>query len=364
MHALQGAIVDLGFLSGADSKLVFAFWLGVTVVVMTLVTLTVILLMRQAVARKERAHLRAANHWRRILADAAHGGVATPSSLPARDVSGFIEAWNGTHASLDGAESPALQALAGSVGLDKRLHSVLERGGFHERVVTIIALGYLRSRAHFDRVARFLDDRSSIVSLCAARAIMQIDPGRAVSLLVPQIMTRGDWSQGGVADILRAAGPERVSEELGMAALQANADVAPRMVRFLAGVSPEAAAPVIRQIVATSDDDHLVSTCLQVLADPADLELVRGLLTHPRWHVRMHAAAALGRLGVPGDEQLLLPLLTDAQWWVRYRAAQALVRLPFMKEAALGRIRDTQTDRFACDILEQVVAEQRMGVDR
>ncbi|TWI13613.1 HEAT repeat domain-containing protein [Aerolutibacter ruishenii] len=356
--------MDLGFLSGADSKLVFAFWLGVTVLVMTLVTLTVILVMRQMVARKERAHLRAAHHWGRILVDVAHGGEAGPSTLPARDVSGFVEAWNGIHANLGGAENPALQALAGSIGLEKRLHSLLQRGGFHERVVTIIALGYLRSRAHFDRIARLLDDRSSIVSLCAARAIMQIDPGRAVSLLVPQIMARGDWSQGGVADILREAGAGRVSQELGTAALQANADVAPRMVRFLAGVSPEAAAPVIRQIVATSNDDHLVSTCLQVLADPADLDLVRPLLDHPRWHVRMHAATALGRLGVPGDEQRLLPLLADAQWWVRYRAAQALVKLPFMKEAAMHRFRDTQTDRFACDILDQVMAEQRMGVER
>ena len=357
-------MVDLDFLSGADFKLVFAFWLGVTVLVMTLVTLTVILVMRQLVARKERWHRRAADHWGRILVDVSHGGHVKPASLPPRDVSGFIEAWNGIHAKLDGAESPALQAFAGSIGLEQRLHSMLERGGFHERVVTIIALGYLKSRAHFDRIARLLDDSSSIVSLCAARTIMQIDPGRAVSLLVPHIMTRGDWSQDGVADILREAGPDSVSQQLGTAALQANADVAPRMVRFLAGVSREAAAPVIRQLVVTPNDDHLVSTCLQVLADPADLDLVRPLLAHPRWHVRMHAASALGRLGEPGDEQRLLPLLADPQWWVRYRAAQALVKLPFMKEAAMRRIRDNQTDRFACDILDQVMAEQRMGVER
>ncbi|GAB3747062.1 hypothetical protein GCM10028795_09430 [Lysobacter olei] len=357
-------MVGLGFLSGADAKVVFAFWLGVVVLAMSLATMVVILAMRQSVLRREREHQRAAKHWGRILVDVAHGGTAGAASLPARDVSGFIEAWNDVHASLRGADNSALQAIARTIGLEKRLHAELEHGSFHDRVVTIIALGYLKSREHFDRLARYLDDRSSIVSLCAARALMQIDPSRAVSLFVPHIVTRSDWSQGSVADILREAGPDRVSHELGEAVLRANADVAPRLVRFLAGVSPQEAAPVIRQIVATSNDDHLVSTCLQVLAEPKDLDLVRSLLSHPRWHVRMHAATALGRLGTLGDEQQLLPLLTDEQWWVRYRAAQALVKLPFMDGTAVQRIRNRQTDRFASDILDQVMAEQRMGVER
>jgi HEAT repeat protein len=146
--------------------------------------------------------------------------------------------------------------------------------------------------------------------------------------------------------------------------LQANAESAPRLIRFLAGVSPDEAAPVIRRILSAPVDDHLISTCLQVMSQAEDLDLVRPLLTHSRWHVRMQAAATLGRIGQAGDEQLLLPLLSDEQWWVRYRAAQALTKLPSIGEKDVLRIRNAQSDRFACDILDQVMAEQKIGVNQ
>jgi HEAT repeat protein len=230
--------------------------------------------------------------------------------------------------------------------------------------MALTALGILRNRAHYDDIARYLDDRSSIVSLSAARALMQLDPQRAIALFVPQIVARPDWSQSGVAQILKDAGPAAVSGTLGEVVLQANADVAPRLIRFLADVNPGQANAVIRKLLRTSADEHLISTCLQVMSSQADLDLVRPLLSRERWHVRMHAATAIGRLGGAGDEQLLVPLLADAQWWVRYRAAQALIRLPSMHEGGITLLRETQTDRFACDILDQVLAEEKIGVQR
>lgn len=350
------------FLTDADAQLVFAFWLGVVVVAMALVMLTVIVCMRRAMLRRERIHRQAAERWRKVLEEAAHGVAVSAPALPARELTGFLEVWNHVHDGVDGRVVPGLQRIAREVDLARRLEDGLAHGGLHNRVVTLIALGYLRNRGAFDRVARYLNDRSAIVSLSAARALMLIDPQRAVAMFVPQIVLRQDWSQSGVAAILKEAGPEAVSHELGEVALQANADVAPRLVRFLADVSPQAAAPVIRRILRSSHDEHLLSTCLQVVTDTAELPLVRELLGRERWHVRMHAASALGRIGAADDEQRLLPLLADAQWWVRYRAAQALARLPSVGDVELARIRAEQTDRFACDILDQVIAEKAMGV--
>lgn len=352
----------MGFLIGADPKIVFAFWLGSLVVTVAVVMLVVILCMRQAMLRRERGHERAAVRWRRILGDAAAGGtLGVGARLGRHELSGFVDAWNHVHDGLGGRPVPALQRIARDIDLERQLYRSLDHGGFHKRVMALVALGFLRSASQFDRIAAHLDDHSSIVSLSAARALMQTDPGRAVAMFVPHIVTRNDWSASGVAAILKEAGAAVVSRELCEVALQANADVAPRLIRFLADVSPEDAAPVIRKILRTSTDEHLMSTCLQVMSQADDLSLVRPLLARDRWHVRMHAAAALGRLGQPGDEQLLLPLLADAQWWVRYRAAQALSRLPFLGEGDVARIRAAQTDRFACDILDQVLAEKTIG---
>lgn len=354
----------MDFLNSADARVAFAFWLGVVVVAMALVMLVVILVMRQVVTRRERNRERAATRWRALMLDAVHDVAVKVPALPAGDLAGFVDAWNSVHESLGGDGHPGLQRIAAQVGLEQRLYLAIDHGSFHNRVMSIIAMGFLKSRTHFDRLARYLDDHSTIISLSAARALMMIDPSRAVGLLVPHIVERQDWPQGGVAQILQDAGPGQVTRELGEVTLLANADVAPRLIRFLADVSPREAAPVIRTILDASPDDHLVSTCLQVITDPQDLDRVRALLGHARWHVRMHAAAALGRMGAAGDEVMLQPLLADEQWWVRYRAAQALLRLPHIQAHDIQRIRAAQTDRFACDVLDQVLAEKNMGVQQ
>jgi HEAT repeat protein len=348
--------MDMHMAIGSDPKILFAFWLGVAVLGVTLSLLAVILVMRQVVSWRERAHLRAVSYWGGILADSGTGDVP---ALGRRDVSGFIDAWV-SQAARPGSRLELLHRIADAVGLERHLFRLLERGNFHDHIAAITAIGHLRRPAHFDRVTRFIDDRSPIVSLCAARALMQMDPSKAVSLFVPQIVRREDWSRGHVAAILQEADTPALSKELSEATLRANADVAPRLVRFLGGVSPEEAAPIIRGILASDADDNLVSTCLQVIADPADLDLVRPLLAHPRWHVRMQAAAALGRLGGPADEAVLAPLLGDEQWWVRYRAAQAMAQI--LGDEAAAALRDRQADRFARDILDQVFAEKKFGI--
>jgi HEAT repeat protein len=172
---------------------------------------------------------------------------------------------------------------------------------------------------------------------------------------------RADWSQGSIAAILQECAEADVAGALTEATLQADAATRPRLLRFLAGVSPAAAAPIIRAQLAAADDEEMISTCLQVITNPADLDCVRPLLAHPRWHLRMQAAVTMGRIGVPGDEQRLIELLADRQWWVRYRAARALVSLGFVGGERMRAIQAAQSDTYARDIIEHVLAERAIG---
>lgn len=349
-------------LIGTDPKIVFAFWLGVAVAAMTLLMLVVIIVMRQVVLHRDRVHARAVAFWSTILVADPGFETGPIPPLPNRDLSGFLQVWNDVHEPLHGATTAHLTRVAREVGLEQRLYKHLGHGSFHTQLVAIIALGHVQNSESFHRVEHFIDDKNPIVSLCAARALMQIDPKRAVSKFVPQIVRRGDWSQGSVASILHEVGADQVTRELSEATLQANAQIAPRLIRFLASVSPEAAAPIIRNTLLSSKDERLISTCLQVMTNRDDLDCVRPLLAHPRWHVRMQAAVTLGRLGVPGDEQRLIAILSDEQWWVRYRAAQALRHLSFIDVDDMLRIQQAQTDGYARDIIKHVLAEQAMGV--
>jgi HEAT repeat protein len=161
--------------------------------------------------------------------------------------------------------------------------------------------------------------------------------------------------------MFQASGGGIVSLPFTDSTVKARGEVGSRLIRLLAGVSPEAAAPIIREWLRSSSDDHLLSTCLQVISNPADLDCVRPLLAHPRWHIRMLAATTLGRLGVPGDEQQLIAMLSDAQWWVRYRAAGGLLKLHFVGSERLRQIQLTQSDPYARDIITHVLAEGALG---
>jgi hypothetical protein len=88
---------------------------------------------------------------------------------------------------------------------------------------------------------------------------------------------------------------------------------------------------------------------------------VRALLAHADWQVRVQAAKALGRIGERGDAARLVALLGDAEWWVRYRAAQSLVELPALSQADFDAVRAGLTDRFAVDMLAQVLAEKEIA---
>lgn len=345
-----------GLHPGQDPTVVFAFWLGVAVLAVTVLMLFIIIVMRQVVSYRERRHLSAVARWSGLLASTPTGSLP---ALPTREAAGFVAAWL-SRATRGEGNLESLRAAAQRVGLEKHLHAFLRRGDFNDRSAAITAMGYLGNAGDFDRISPFLGDQSPVLSLGAASALMRLDAGRAVSLFMPQIIRRHDWARGRVAAILNDTRDEQVAKALSEATLQANSALAPRLVRFLAGVSPEEASNVIRTILRSSPDHHLISTCLQVIGRPSDLDLVRPMLSHERWHVRMHAATALGRLGGPGDEEALIRLLSDRQWWVRYRAAQALTQLPFLDEQRLYAIGQAQTDRFAVDILGQVLAEKTL----
>jgi hypothetical protein len=354
---------DVDILTGSDPKIVLAFWSGVAVAAITCIMLAVIIVMRQVVLRCERIHANAVAFWRAIIIATPADGVGKIPPLPDRDITGFLEVWNDVHEPLRGGTTAHLTRIAREVGLEERLYNRLSHGRFHTRLVAIIAMGHVQNAESFRRIEKFMDDTNPIVSLCVARALMQIDPDKAISMFVPRIASRSDWSQGSIATILNEAGADRVTRELSEATLQANVDMAPRLIRFLASVSPESAGPIIRNILLTSPDGGLISTCLQVMSNPEDLDCVRPLLVHPRWHVRMQAAVTLGRLGVPGDEQLLVAILSDQQWWVRYRAAQALMTLGFVNIDGMRRILNSQTDNYARDIIKHVLAEGAMIKD-
>lgn len=341
--------------------LIVAYWVAVLTLVLAFSLLAVVVFLRARSRRRELRDRRARLHWSQVMQRVMAGEDLQLRPLGQGEVAGFIETWNATHESLSRAESARLLPLGQRVGLADAARPML-KGNYHDRAMAIIALGHLREQGMFDELVPFLNDRSPIVSLCAAHALGQVDPPRAMAMFVPMILERDDWMPGNVARILARNEDGSAARELDSAMLHANTSTMAKLVRFLAEIDPERAAGVIRQLLDSSVDDHAISVCLQLVNDRQDRERVAGFLDAPRWHVRMHAASALGRLGEAADVERLEPMLADKVWWVRYRAAQALLALPGMGAAALRQLQQRQGDAYGRDIIDQVLSEHDMGV--
>lgn len=350
----------MGYGTYTDPIVRLAFGTGVAVIALTLLLLGQILLLRLRLILTERRRRAQIALWRPLLAEVVGGGEPPLPTLDPRNTLSFLSLWNHLHDTLRGEARDRLNRAARAAGVMEALFTLIRRGGRRERLIAAISFGRLRERSTWGVLAEWLEDPGPALSIAAARALVEIDATAALPLVMRQVVNRNDWPAARVASVLREAEPAVVAPLLSDAVAKAEPAMLPGLLRYMQAACPDEAGMTVGRLLRESTDDHVISTALQVLADPGELGTVRVLLHHPRWHVRVQAASALGRLGVAGDELKLADMLSDREWWVRYRAAQALVHLPFLSLGDLEAIKERQIDRYARDILDQVLAEARL----
>jgi HEAT repeat protein len=132
----------------------------------------------------------------------------------------------------------------------------------------------------------------------------------------------------------------------------------PRLLQVMEGLRMPLPVGELSALLNHEDVEILIAA-LRIASDPLLRSFVLNLTRHANWRVRMQAARTLGRIGQPNDIVHLIDLLSDREWWVRYRSAQALASLPFLDRTQLTALANAAADRFAGDMLRQVLAETR-----
>jgi HEAT repeat protein len=341
----------------SDSLLRLAYWTCVAAMLMVGIMLSTITGLRAALILRERLEARVRARWRPILARSMSGLPQTLPRIGRFDRYLLLYLWNTLHESLRGEVKLELNKLALAAGLDAIARTLLARRRLRDRLIALSTLGHLQDRTRWQEIQALAHDDHPVLSIVAARALVIIDKSLALPLLMPLVVTRSDWPVARVASMLKEAGSDAVSGPLLQALANADAAQLQRLVSFLRLIHTDQAAAAVRAILAAHDDPSLIAACLKVIADPRDLVVVREHADHPNWIVRVAVAHALARMGRNDDVGTLLKLLADRQWWVRYRAAQALTSLPFLNKEELAHVASNLTDRFARDMLEQVMVE-------
>jgi HEAT repeats len=343
-----------------DPFLSFAFWSGVaSFVLTTLITIQIVYLRlsRLRAEQQERVFLA---QWQPLLEQAIINPAMELPSLQSKDAVFFLKLWNHLHEKLSIDATLALNQIGARMGCYALAHQMLRGGGRSKHLLAILTLGQLRDRAAWHDLmaeAVFVD---SAASLNALRALAQIDADAVIREMTPQLLTRDDWPAGRIIAIFQES-PPRFHAPLLAAASEGPSKQQLKALRMVEGMHLSLPLPVLAHLLDEKMAPELIVAALRVTLYPQLLVVVRTHLTHTDWRVRVQAVKALGRIGRASDVSLLSTLLDDSEWWVRYRTAQALADIPSFNRSMLDHLLSLTDDRYAHDILNQVMAERGMA---
>jgi hypothetical protein len=350
----------LDFATSFDPLLRFALLSGIAVFAITLLLLAAIVILRLFADRREAREAAIRQGWQPVFLQAIDGLPYEMPRIHGRDREVIMLVWLQFTEMLRGAARDRLRAMARELQLPGTAQRLLQRGDMRGQLLAVVALGRMQAAAAADALAALMADENPVLSLLAARSLLQIDAERAAAPVMAAIARRDDWSRARVATMLGDARDAALGPALLAALAASTAAEATRLLPLLDVVPTADRWPLLAPRLAADSPDTLVAA-LKVVADPRALADVRRLAGHAAWAVRAQAAAALARVGNQDDLALLQTLLADREWWVRYRAAQALLRLPFVTREWLGALAAGMTDRYAADMLRQVLAEATAG---
>ncbi|NKB88590.1 MAG: hypothetical protein GKS06_10250 [Acidobacteria bacterium] len=340
---------------------VLALWASVGVFILTLLLFAVIVGIRLSQSRQRRRSEELTRRWRSLLSRAVVEEPTASIKVSRRDAPEIMSMWGYYHEFLRGDCKANLNRLAHLAGLDLHAKRGLRSDSIRHRLLSIHVLGNLRDRETRGLLRPISRTSNPYLSLAAAHALMRISPRESINDLIPMIARRPDWPPAKVMAILQEAGPEVVGPALAEAAIRADVAYQPLLLVFLGTADEPSALRAIKEVLIATDDQQVIITGLYQLArmaHPDGLRIVRIYLEHPNWLIQLHAVQGIGRMGNEADVEDLTRMLRHRKYWIRLRAAEALAKLPTMDTQRLAALRDVQTDRYARDILHEVLGAE------
>ncbi|MES2901758.1 MAG: HEAT repeat domain-containing protein [Pseudomonadota bacterium] len=339
-----------------DPFLRAAFWIGIAAVVMIVLLVLQIVGLRIRLLRRNRRAAASVAHWRPVITAVLAGLPAErPKFLNRCDEVEFLKLWLHFQANVRGDARQNLNQLAIDMGSDRVTQRMLTKGGRGEKLLAILVARHLGSRSAVEALQRLAHLPDRLLSVHATIALVQIDPQLAARSIAPELIVNSAWPVREVVTVLQGARVE-CEPVLGALLPVTLPEHLPRLLQVMDGLRIFLPAAQLLHLFSHESVEVLICA-LRSAASPALRESVLALVDHEDWRVRMYAAKALGRLGQRGDVAVMIGMLSDREWWVRYRCAQALAAMPFLKQDEIRQLAHEATDRFAGDMLRQVLAE-------
>lgn len=348
----------LHFASSTSELGRFAIYTGSVAILLLLLLVVQLSLVRIHLMIIEKRKVRVQNVWRKIIGRMLTGELPECPKIERHEIFYVLEEFDYVFGLIRGNEVEALRKGFLSIHLPVSLRKILKSYNVKKRLFALITMGNVRDVESWDLIVNHLSKSQPAISLSAARSLVLINPERAVNEIVPIILNRKDWPWANIAHVLKLAGPKLICKNLSELIFGAAENKQSSLLRLYDVLNCEKEFPVTCKVLSNASEDKVASVCLNISQDPNILYQAREYASHERWHVRMNAAVAIGRFGNEEDVSVLIGLIKDEQWWVRYRAAQALIDMPFVDHVRIQQIRNVLNDKYADDILVQVMNER------
>ena len=354
----------LEFVTLSEPRLFFALLMGLISSLFAFVMLFEVVQMRIGLIfreRRTRFFKTEAINW--LVLVIAHENPP-PLKINANNLSLFLYQWIYFHEILRDAESKyQLNQAIHRLGLEKKIYRLLHKGRFEEQLIAVTVLGHFDDMQAWDDLVAFTNKPSALLSLTAAHALVVLNPAKACDVVMPLIIQHRDWMPARLSRILQQS--ESVFQKAFLAYLEQETrkpELPPYLTRLMHIVDSMALCEpliLVAHLLLTHDDPDLIAATLRLVRHPSELRWVRLQFSNSDWRVQLQIVLILGKMGSPQDAHYLVSLLNSPEWWVRYRAAQALAVLPCTNRKALRRLMASRSDRFARDILQHILIEQK-----
>ena len=345
----------------SEPALVLAAGVGMTAVLLTVAMALLVVLMRLRALRRVRRHERAIARWRPLLVREAAGDICPAPRLFRHEHMPLLLLWNQMQESLRGEAHDRLNQLGDRIGLYDIARRLERSRNLAARVIGHATLGHFAHAGDWQRLDSGMKELHTPASLAAARAMLRIDPHAAAPQVLERYLAHSDWPAPRVGTLLRESPHEAIGASFARRLVEGSLYERLRLLPLLRFAEVPHIDGILDRLVHTSNEPQVLSIALRQLHGPAALADVRKLASHADPLVRSAAAQALGRIGGSVDQDLLLGLMADQNWWVRYRAAQALVGMPGVVADDMVQLRRIIGDRYARDMLDQVLAERAIA---
>lgn len=306
-------------------------WIAVIVsmltAALTLILIVFICLFRWIFNAERQSYEIFSNQWFPILAGVIMGETPKiPKELNQTDKLILLRLWNYWHQSIAGDASGRLKKFISEIGCNAVALNLIQKGNRAQKLLSSISLGNLNDSSAWEHLKLLVETDDQIVSLHAARAMLQLNSERAINELMPMILGRAKWDMSVLTHILKQSRAIFENEIIkGWVTFDEVQQI--RALKLCVSLDLYLTEEMLRQLLQINHGAPLLNATLKLLErlqNPAYRLQIIQLFDHPSSSVRAQAVRAHSAIADPRDIEILVEMLYDNDSLTRNYAALTL----------------------------------------